>query len=325
MLAIQFLRTGGPEVLQVAEAPLPEPAPGQVRLRHQAVGLNFIDTYYRAGLYPTTLPSGLGGEAAGIVDAVGEGVTRFKAGDRAAYALAPAGAYAQAHCVAEGRVVRVPDGVGLDIAAAALLKGMTAEFLLRRCCTVTTGDPILIHAAAGGVGSIACQWAKHLGAVVIGTAGSQAKADEARAHGCDHVILYREEDVPTCVRDLTEGRGVRIAYDSVGKATLEGSMASLARRGTLVSFGNASGPPPAVDPLALMRAGSLYLTRPSLADYVATTEELDAAASALFGVITSGAVKIGIGQRFALKDAAEAHRALESRETRGSTILIPPQ
>ncbi len=323
MLAIQFDRTGGPEVLQVVDRPTPEPGEGQVLVRHQAIGLNFIDTYHRGGLYPITLPSGLGGEAAGTVEAIGAGVTRFKTGDRVAYALAPAGAYAEAHCVDARRVVALPEAISCEVAAAGLLKGMTAEFLLHRTYRVQAGDAILVHAAAGGVGSILTQWAKHLGALVIGTAGSEAKARKALQNGCDHVILYGQEDVPGRVRAITGGAGVRVAYDSVGAATLAGSQASLGRRGLLVSFGNASGPPPAVDPLALMRGGSLFLTRPTLGDYIASTEELDASAQALFAVIASGDVRIEIGQTWPLREVADAHRALEGRRTTGSTVLIP--
>ena len=322
MLAIQLDRNGGPEVLQVVDKPLPQPTEFQVLIRHKAIGLNFIDTYHRGGLYPMTLPSGLGGEAAGVVEAVGAKVSRFKVGDRVAYALAPHGAYAEAHCVAEGRVVRLPDTVSFEVAAAALLKGMTAEFLLHRAYPLKAGDAILAHAAAGGVGAILCQWAKHLGALVIGTAGA-SKAQLARDNGCDHVILYDEEDVAARVREITGGAGVRVAYDSVGAATLSGSISSLGRRGMVVTFGNASGPPPPVDPMHLLRSGSLFLTRPTLDDYIATTEELDASAAALFAVIASGVVKVQIGQTWPLAHVAEAHRALEGRRTVGSTVLLP--
>lgn len=323
MLAIQAVRTGGPEVLEAADLPVPTPGPGQILVRNTAVGLNYIDTYFRTGLYPAKLPAVLGLEGAGVVEAVGEGVTRFKAGDRAAYGNGPMGAYAEYHCVPAERAVQIPDGIDEATAAAAMLKGMTAEFLLRRCYPVKAGDAILVHAAAGGVGQILVQWAVSLGARVIGTAGSADKAALARELGCEEVILYRDEDVAARVKALTGGAGVRVAYDGVGAATFEASLSSLGRRGMLVSYGNASGPAPAVAPLRLSQGGSLFLTRPTLFDYVATTPELDASAAALFAVIASGAVKIGIGQRFALKEARAAHEALEGRETSGSTLLIP--
>ncbi len=323
MLAVQAVRAGGPEVLEVVELSTPEPGPGQIRIRNEAVGLNYIDTYQRSGLYPMKLPAVLGLEGAGVVDAVGEGVARFKVGDRAAYGNGPAGAYAQFHVVPAERAVRTPEGVSSRAAAAAMLKGMTAEFLLRRCYRVQAGQTILVHAAAGGVGSILAQWAKSLGAVVIGTAGSADKAALARTYGCDHVILYRDEDVAARVRELTGGRGVAVAYDGVGAETFEATLASLARRGTFVSFGNASGPVPPFAPLRLSQAGSLFFTRPTLFDYVATTEELDASAAALFAAIASGAVRIDIGQEFPLAETRRAHEALEGRATTGATLLIP--
>lgn len=323
MLAIQAVRTGGPEVLEAVELPVPAPGPGEILIRQEAAGLNFIDTYQRTGLYPVKLPAVLGLEGAGVIEAVGEGVSRFAVGDRAAYGNGPLGGYAQYHVVPEARAVQVPDGVDGATAAAAMLKGMTAEFLLRRCYPVRPGDAILVHAAAGGVGAILVQWAKALGARVIGTAGSAEKAALARAAGCEEVILYREEDVAARVRDLTGGAGVRVVYDGVGKDTFEGSLNSLGRRGMLVSFGNASGPAPAVEPLRLSRGGSLFLTRPTLFDYVATTAELDESAAALFAVIASGAVKVEIGQTFPLAQARQAHEALEARRTTGSTLLIP--
>jgi NADPH:quinone reductase len=323
MLAVQAARTGGPEVLEVVDLPTPQPGPGQILLRHQAVGLNFIDTYHRSGLYPIKLPAVLGMEGAGIVEAVGEGVQRFKPGDRAAYASGPMGAYAQFHVVPAARAVHVPPGLSLEIAAACLLKGMTAEFLLRRCFAVQPGQTILVHAAAGGVGQILVQWAKALGAVVIGTAGGAEKTALASSLGADHVIDYRREDVAARVREITGGAGVPVAYDSVGAATFEGTLASIARRGLFVSFGNASGPPPPVPPGRLNEAGSLYLTRPKLFDYVASTEELDASATALFHVIETGQVKISIGQTFPLAQARAAHEALEGRRTTGASLLIP--
>jgi NADPH2:quinone reductase len=323
MLAIQFDRTGGPEVLRIADLPTPAPGPGEVLVRNQAIALNFIDTYFRKGLYPLALPSGLGSEAAGVVEAVGEGVKDLKPGDRVAYYGGGQGAYAEYYLAPAGRAVLLPEAVSFEVAAASLMKGMTAHAFLTRTYAVQPGDAILIHAAAGGVGSIMTQMAKALGAVVIGTAGSPAKAELAAANGCDHVILYGQEDVPSRVGELTGGDGVRAAYDSVGAATFDGSLASLGRRGWMVTFGNASGPPPAVDPLRLMRGGSLILTRPSVGDFIQRREDLLEISGAVFAAIASGAVKINIGARFALKDAARAHEALESRATTGSTILVP--
>jgi NADPH2:quinone reductase len=323
MLAIQATRVGGPEVLEAIEVPVPEPGTGQIRIRHEAIGLNFIDTYHRSGLYPIKMPAILGQEGAGVVEAIGQGVTRFQVGDRAAYGTGPLGAYAQAHLVPASRAIRLPDAISTHVAAAAMLKGMTAEFLLRRCHPVKPGETVLVFAAAGGVGGLLTQWAKALGARVIGAVGSEAKAQTARELGCDEVILYRSEDVAARARDITGGQGVRVVYDGVGAATLEASLASLGRRGLLVSFGNASGPAPAVEPGRLMRGGSLFLTRPTLGDYVATTEELDASAAALFHVIETGTVKVNIDQTFPLSEARRAHEALEGRETTGATLLIP--
>ena len=323
MLAIQATRAGGPEVLEAVELPVPEPGPGEIRVRHQAVGLNFIDTYHRSGLYPVSFPAVIGSEGAGVVDAVGEGVTRFAVGDRVGHAPGPLGAYAELQVVPEGRAVRLPDSIDSRTAAAGLLKGMTAEFLLRRCYPLKAGEACLVWAAAGGVGSILSQWAHAIGAVVIGCVGSQDKAELARVNGCDHVLLYKDEDVAARVREITGGEGVRVAYDGVGKASFEASLASLGRRGVLVSYGNASGPAPAVEPLRLSRGGSLYLTRPTLFDYVATTGELDASAEALWGAIGSGAVRVEIGAEFPLAEARRAHETLEAGETVGSTLLIP--
>jgi NADPH2:quinone reductase len=323
MRAVRFEQTGGPEVLQLVEVETPSPKPGQILVRNQAIGINFIDTYFRTGLYPAKLPAGVGSEGAGIVEAVGEGVTRFKVGDLAAYAGGAMGAYAEYVALPAERAVKPPVGVDAHLAAASLLKGMTAEFLVRRCYPLQAGQPVLIHAAAGGVGQILVQWAKAIGAEVIATVGSEDKADRARAHGADHVILYRETDVAEEVRRLTGGKGVPVVYDSVGKATFEGSLASLARRGMFVSFGNASGAIPPFEPLRLSRAGSLFFTRPTMFDYVATTEELDESAGALFDMILSGKVKVEIGQTFALAEARRAHEALEARETIGASLLIP--
>ena len=323
MKAVRARETGGPEVMEVVDIPEPEPKAGEVRVRVEAAGLNFIDVYYRKGLYPARMPTVLGLEAAGVVDAVGEGVTRFHAGDRIAYAAGPLGAYAEAHCVKANTAVRLPDGIDARTAAAALLKGMTAESLIRRCRPVRAGETLLVHAAVGGVGLLLCQWAKALGARVIGTVGSQAKAEIARENGCDEVILYRTEDVAARVKALTDGAGVPVVYDSVGASTFEGSLASLARRGMLVTFGNASGPVPPVAPLQLSRGGSLYLTRPTLFDYTSTVEELEASANALFKVILNGTVKVRIGSERPLAEARQAHEALEGRETIGATLLIP--
>ena len=323
MKAIRIEQTGGPAVLRVVEVPVPSPKPGEVLVKHAAIGVNFIDTYHRTGLYPIRLPSGLGMEGAGTVEAVGEGVTRFAPGDLIAYASGPIGAYAEFHVVSADRAVRLPIGVSVEVGAAALLKGMTAEFLLRRCYSVQPGQTVLVHAAAGGVGSILVQWAKALGAKVIATVGSEDKATRARALGADHTILYREQDVAAEVRKITGGVGVPVAYDSVGAATFEGTLGSLARRGLFVSYGNASGPAPAIEPGRLSRMGSLYLTRPTLFDYAATTEELDASAAALFGVVGSGQVRIDIGQTFPLEEAQRAHEALEARDTVGASLLIP--
>ncbi len=322
MRAIRFSETGGPDVLEVVEVETPQPRAGQILIRHEAVGINFIDTYQRSGLYPMNLPAGLGSEAAGTVEAVGEGVTRFKVGDIVAYAGTP-GAYAEANAVAAERAVKVPAGVAARTAAAALLKGMTVEFLIRRLHRVVAGETILVHAAAGGVGQIMVQWAKALGVEVIATVGSEVKAARARELGADHVILYRDQDVAAEVRRITGGKGVPVAYDAVGKDTFAGTLKSLAKRGLFVSYGNASGPPPPVEGRQLMVNGSLFFTRPTMGDYQATTEELDASAAALFDMISSGKVEIEIGQTFALADARKAHEALESRATIGASLLIP--
>lgn len=323
MLAIQATRAGGPEALRAIELPTPSPGPGEILIRHQAIGLNFIDTYQRSGLYPITLPAVLGSEGAGLVEAIGDGVTRLKVGDRAAYGTGPLGAYAEAHVVPADRAVKIPDAVTAEVAAAAMLKGMTTEFLIRRCYPLQAGEAALIHAASGGVGALLTQWAHATGAMVIATVGSQAKADLAKTHGADHVILYRDEDVAARVREITAGAGVRVVYDGVGAATFEASLASLGRRGMLVSFGNASGPAPALEPIRLSRGGSLYLTRPTLFDYVATTAELDESAAAVFQMIDAGKLTVEIGQTFPLKDAAKAHEALHARETIGASLLLP--
>ena len=322
MFAIQAVRAGGPEVLEAAEIPRPTAGPGQIVVRHHAIGINYIDTYQRSGLYPVRYPAVLGQEAAGEVEAVGEGVIRFKLGDRVAYNGA-VGAYAEAQAVNTQRAVPLPNDVSYEVAAASLLKGMTTECLVRRVHAVQPGETILVHAAAGGVGQLLVQWGKALGATVIGTVGSNDKATFVRGLGCDHVILYRDEDVAARVRELTGGRGVPVAYDSVGAATFEGTLGSLARRGLFVSFGNASGPVPAFEPLRLMRGGSLFFTRPTLYDYTATPEELAESSAALFAMIGSRRLKVEIGQRFALTEARQAHEVLEGRATIGATILVP--
>ena len=321
--AIRIHETGGPDVLRREEVEVGEPGPGQVRLRQTAIGLNYIDTYHRGGLYPVPLPSGLGLEAAAVVDVVGPEVTGLSSGDRVAYASAPLGAYAQCRLYPAERLVKLPEGISDVQAAGMMLQGMTVEYLIRRTFPVQEGQTVLLHAAAGGVGLIASQWLKHLGATVIGTAGGPEKAALALAHGCAHVIDTRAEDVAKRVRELTGGKGVPVVYDGVGKDTFQASLASLARRGMLVSFGNASGPVPAFEPAILAGKGSLYLTRPTLADYTATRAELLASAAALFAVVQSGAVKIEVRQTYPLKDAAQAHRDLEARKTTGSTVLLP--
>jgi NADPH2:quinone reductase len=322
MRAIRFSKTGGPEVLEAVEIDMPAPGPGQVLVRHEAIGINFIDTYYRTGLYPVTLPAIPGGEAAGVVEAVGDGVTRFKIGDRAAY-TGGFGGYAEANVVRADRAVPIPHAISTKVAAAILLKGMTTEAFVRRTYPVKAGETVLVHAAVGGVGQIMTQWLKATGAEVIATVGSPDKAAKARALGADHVILYREQDVAAEVKRITGGRGVPVAYDSVGKDTFEGTLASLSRRGLFVSFGNASGPVPPFPPARLAQGGSLYLTRPTLFDYIVTTEELDASAAAVFDMVASGQIAIEIGQTFALADAGKAHAALESRSTVGASLLIP--
>ena len=323
MKAIRFSTAGGPEVLRLEDVELPAPRPGEVRVRHTAIGVNFIDTYQRSGLYPVSLPSGLGLEAAGIIEVVGEGVADRRPGDRVVYCSGPIGAYAEANNVPADRVVKLPAGLSDQIAAASLLKGMTAQYLLKRTYAVQPGQTILFHAAAGGVGLIACQWAKHLGATVIGTVGADDKIALARANGCTHVVNTRTEDWNKEVRAITAGEGVPVVYDSIGKDTFEGSLDCLAVRGMLVSFGNSSGAVPPFAPGILSGKGSLYLTRPTLTHYTRTARELQDTANDLFAVIQSGAVKITINQRFPLAKAREAHEALHSRGTTGATILMP--
>ena len=321
--AIRFHQTGGPEVLRWEETAVGDPAPGEARVRHQAVGLNYIDTYHRSGLYPLPLPSGLGSEGAGIVEAVGEGVADLRVGDRVAYAGGPLGAYSQVRCLPADRLLKLPEAIDCRTGAAMMLQGLTAAYLLRRTYPVQAGDRVLIHAAAGGVGLIACQWAKALGAQVIGTVSSEAKADLALAHGCDHIIYYTREDVAQRVREITGGEGVAVVYDGVGKDTFAGSLDSLRPLGMMVSFGNASGAVPPFDPLLLSQKGSLFFTRPTLGHYSAKRDDLLALGAELFAVVAAGKVRIEINQTYALADAADAHRDLEARKTTGSTILLP--
>jgi NADPH2:quinone reductase len=322
--AIRIHAPGGPEALSWDEVEVGEPGEGQVRLAQTAVGLNYIDVYQRSGLYPLPeLPATLGLEAAGRVDAVGSGVEALAPGDRVAYASPPVGAYAEARLMPADRLVKLPDGISDTQAAGMMLQGMTVPYLVRRTFRVEPGQTVLFHAAAGGVGLIACQWLKHLGATVIGTVGSEEKAALARAHGCDHTILYTSESVPERVRELTGGAGVPVVYDSVGKDTFEGSLDSLAPLGMLVSFGNASGPVAPFEPGILAAKGSLFFTRPTLMTYTAKREDLVAAAEELFDVVGSGAVKIEVNQTYPLAEAAQAHRDLEARKTTGSTVLLP--
>ncbi|HUK56363.1 MAG TPA: quinone oxidoreductase [Nitrospiria bacterium] len=322
--AILIDQYGGPDVLQWKEVPVSAPGPGEALVRQTAVGVNFIDIYHRRGLYPLpSLPAGIGSEAAGRVEAVGPGVVEVAEGDRVAYAGGPIGAYSEARVMPVHRLVKLSDGVSDRQAAAMMLKGMTAEYLLRRAFTVKPGDTILIHAAAGGVGTIACQWAKRLGAKVIGTVGTRKKAEIASAHGCDHVIVTEEEDFVARVREATRGEGVPVVYDSVGQDTFMRSLDCLGPRGLLVSYGQSSGMVPPLDITILSAKGSLFLTRPTLAHYTGKREELLASAAALFDAVLHDGVKIEIGQTYPLQDAAKAHADLEARKTTGSTVLIP--
>jgi NADPH2:quinone reductase len=318
--AIRIHKSGGPEALQWEEVEVGEPGPGQVRLRQEAAGLNFIDVYHRTGLYKQQLPFTPGVEGAGVIEAVGANVTNVKVGDRVAYA-GPLGGYAEVRLIDADRVVKLPDGISTDQAAGMMLQGMTAQMLLRSVFPVHDGDTILVHAAAGGVGLIMCQWAAALGATVIGTVGTEEKAELARAHGCAHPIVYSRQDFVAEVNKITAGQKLPVVYDSVGRDTFLKSLDCLKIRGLMVSFGNASGPPPAIPPNLLAQKGSLYLTRPTLFHYIATREQLEQSAGELFEMVSSGKVKIEVKQRFALKDAAEAHRQLEARKTTGSTIL----
>lgn len=322
--AIRFYETGGPEVLRYEEVSVGEPGPGQVRLRHAAVGLNYADTYFRNGTYPIPLPNGLGVEAAGVVEAVGEGVTNVTVGDRVTYTgfINTLGAYSTERLIPAAPLIRLPDNISCETAAAMTMRGLTAAYLMRRIHAFKPGDSILLHAAAGGVGLIVAQWARLLGLTVIGTVSSDAKGELARAHGCDHIIDYSREDVATRVRALTGGAGVDVVFDSVGKNTFLGSLDSLKRRGLMVCVGTASGPIDGFNPQLLAMKGSLYLTRPALADYIADPAEKEALAGELFDHVASGRIKIEVNQKYELQDAAQAHRDLESRQTTGSSVFI---
>ena len=322
--AIRIHKTGGPEVLQWDDVSLPEPGAGEARVANKAVGLNYIDTYHRTGLYPVPLPSGIGLEAAGVVEAVGAGVTEFRPGDRVAYCNGPLGAYSEQKIHPVERLVKIPEGVSFEQAACAMLQGLTTQYLIRRLLRVPqAGETVVFHAAAGGVGLIFCQWAKALGVNVIGTVSSEEKAKLAREHGCTHTILYTKEDFVARVKEITGGKGVPVVYDGVGKDTFMKSLDCLQPRGLLVLFGNASGPVDALNTGLLAAKGSLYVTRPTLMSYVGKREELVAAAKELFDHVLAGRIKIGPRQSYALKDAAQAHRDLEARKTTGSTVLVP--
>jgi NADPH:quinone reductase-like Zn-dependent oxidoreductase len=321
--AFRIHQCGGPEVMQWEDVAVGEPGPGEARVRHHAVGLNYIDVYFRTGVYSQPMPAGLGMEGAGVVEALGAGVTDLAVGDRVAYAGGPNGAYAEVRLMPAAKLVKLPDAVSFEQGAAMMLQGMTAQYLLKRTFPVKAGQTILWHAAAGGVGLIACQWAKALGATVIGTVGSDAKAELACAHGCDHVIVYSRENFVQRVKEITDGRGVPVVYDSVGKDTWPMSLDCLSPLGMMVSFGNASGAIPPVNSADLASRGSLFFTRPTLMTYTANRADLVASANDLFDAVASGKVKIEIKQRYPLAQAAQAHRDLEARKTTGSTLLVP--
>ncbi|HEY2907103.1 MAG TPA: quinone oxidoreductase [Vicinamibacterales bacterium] len=322
--AIRFYQAGGPDVLKFENVAVGDPGPGQARLRHVAVGLNFADTYFRSGVYPVPLPAGMGVEASGVVEAVGEDVRNVVPGDRVTYTgfLNTLGAYSSERLIPAAPLIKLPDGIAFETAAAMTMRGLTSAYLMRRIWPLKTGDTILLHAAAGGVGLIVAQWAKLLGLTVIGTVSSEEKAAVARAHGCDHVILYRNEDVAKRVRELTNGVGVAVVYDSVGKDTFAGSIDSLKRRGLLVCVGTASGPVPPIDATQLAVKGSVYVTRPALADYIADPAEKADLAGEIFGHVAAGRIRIEINQRYQLQDAAQAHRDLEARRTTGSSVFM---
>ncbi|GAB3866713.1 quinone oxidoreductase [Nocardioides maradonensis] len=318
---IRFHRTGGPEVLQWESLEVGQPGPGEVRVRHHAVGLNFADTYFRTGLYPAPLPAGMGVEGAGVVEAVGPGVTDFTEGDRVTYTGSPLGAYSTERVMGAEHLIRLPDTIGFDTAAAMTMRGLTSAYLLTRIAPLQAGDTILLHAAAGGVGLIVSQWARELGIRVIGSVSTEEKAEIARAHGCAEAIVYTREDVPARVRELTDGAGVPLVLDSIGAATFERSLDSLARRGLLVCFGTASGPIPPIDAMQLAVKGSLFVTRPALADYIADPAERAALATSLFDLVADGRISIEINQRYALEDAVTAHHDLESGRSIGSSVF----
>lgn len=321
--AIQCFSNGGPEVMEYVDVEVGEPSAGEARVRHHAIGLNYIDVYFRTGLYPQPLPAGLGMEGAGVVEAIGPGVTEVKVGDRVAYACRPPGAYAETRVMPAASLVKLPDAIDFETAAAMMLQGLTVQYLFRRTFPLKGGETILFHAAAGGVGLIACQWAKAMGVTMIGTVGSDEKAALAKAHGCTHTINYNKEDFLTRVKELTNGQGVPVVYDSIGADTFIKSLDCLSPLGTMVSFGSASGPVPPFSLQELASRGSLFITRPTLFAYTAKRSDLEAMAADLFGMVSSGKVKIEINQRYALKDVQQAHRDLESRKTTGSTILLP--
>ena len=322
--AVRFHETGGPEVLRYESVEVGEPGPGQVRLRHEAVGLNFADTYFRSGLYPVPLPAGMGVEAAGVVDAIGADVTNVAVGDRVTYTgfVNTLGAYSTERLISAAPLIRLPDGISCETAAGMTMRGLTSAYLMRRVYDYKPGDTILLHAAAGGVGLIVSQWAKLLGLTVIGTVSSEAKGEVARAHGCDHVVYYGREDVAKRVRELTDGVGVNVVLDSVGKDTFEASLDSVKRRGLVVCVGTASGPIPPFNPQLLAIKGSVYLTRPALADYIADPAEKAELAGEIFGHVAAGRIRIELNQRYALEDAAQAHRDLEARKTTGSSVFV---
>ncbi|MEU4221177.1 quinone oxidoreductase [Actinoplanes sp. NPDC026623] len=322
--AIRFDRPGGPEVMQWESVEVGEPGPGEVRVRHHAVGLNFADTYFRSGLYPAALPAGMGVEAAGVIEAAGPGVTGFAAGDRVTYTGSPLGAYSTERVMSTAPLIKLPDDISFETAAAMTMRGLTSAYLLRRIAPLTPGDTVLLHAAAGGVGLIFTQWARLLGIDVIGTVSSDEKAEVARAHGCAHTVVYTREDVATRVRELTGGAGVPVVYDSIGATTFHQSLNSLRRRGLLVCFGTASGAVPPIDAMQLAVKGSLFVTRPALADYIADESERAALAGELFGHVSSGRIKIQINQRYPLENAVQAHRDLEAGRSIGSSVLTVP-
>ncbi|MGV8892667.1 MAG: quinone oxidoreductase family protein [Burkholderiaceae bacterium] len=321
--AIRIVKTGGPEVMEYVEVEVGAPGPGEARVRNVACGLNFIDVYFRTGLYPQPLPGGLGMEGAGVVEAVGAGVTDLQVGDRVAYAGGSIGAYAEVRLMPAAALIKLPDAISFETAAAMMLQGLTVQYLFRRTYRLQGGETILFHAAAGGVGLIACQWAQALGVSMIGTVGSDAKGALAKAHGCAHVINYNTENFVDRVKEITAGKGVPVVYDSIGNDTFLGSLDCLSPRGMMVSFGNASGPVPPFSLSELASRGSLFITRPSLGHYTAKREDLLVMSSELFSMVESGKIKIEINQRYALKDVAQAHIDLEARKTTGSTILIP--